>query len=134
MAELTSAERVRRVLRGEEPDRVPHFEWLIARNVREALCPGVTSHNAFAVRMGHDAILVDPDFRKEQVGPTRWRTEWGYVVEYGGEEHGVEVASPIGTMADFERYAAPDPHARGGTRRWRRRCGSSRGRRPSGCT
>ena len=113
MAELTSAERVMRVLRGEEPDRVPHFEWLIARNVREALCPGVTSHNAFAVRMGHDAILVDPDFRKEQVGPTRWRTEWGYVVEYGGEEHGVEVASPIGTMADFERYAAPDPHAPG---------------------
>jgi uroporphyrinogen decarboxylase len=113
MAELTSAERVRRVLRREEPDRVPTFEWLIARNVREALCPGCTSHNDFAVRMGHDAILVDPDFRKEQVGPTRWRTEWGYVVEYGGEEHGVEVESPIRTMDDLDRYTPPDPCAPG---------------------
>ena len=113
MAELTSAERVRRVLCREEPDRVPTFEWLIAKNVREALCPGCTSHNDFAVRMGHDAILVDPDFRKEQVGPTRWRTEWGYVVEYGGEEHGVEVESPIRTLADLERYTPPDPYAPG---------------------
>ena len=113
MAELTSAERVRRVLCREEPDRVPTFEWLIAKNVREALCPGCTSHNDFAVRMGHDAILVDPDFRKEQVGPTRWRTEWGYVVEYGGEEHGVEVESPIRTMDDLDRYTPPDPYAPG---------------------
>lgn len=113
MAELTSAERVMRVLRNEQPDRVPHFEWLIAANVRQALCPGCTSHNDFAARMGHDAILVDPDFRKTQVGPTRWRTEWGYEVEYGGEEHGVEVASPIRTMDDLDRYAPPDPHAPG---------------------
>jgi len=113
MAELTSAERVMRVLGREEPDRVPHFEWLIAKNVREAVYPGCTSHNDFAVRMGHDAILVGPDYTKEQVGPDRWRTEWGYVVEYGREEHGVEVESPIRTMDDFERYTPPDPHAPG---------------------
>ena len=113
MPELTSAERVMRVLAREEPDRVPHFEWLIAKNVREALCPGCASHNDFAVRMGHDAILVGPDYTKEQVGPDRWRTEWGYVVEYGREEHGVEVESPIRTMDDFERYTPPDPHAPG---------------------
>ena len=113
MAELTSAERVMRVLARREPDRVPHFEWLIARNVREALYPGGCTHNEFAVRMGHDAILVDPDFVKTQVGPTRWRTEWGYVVDYGQEEHGVEVESPIHTMADFARYTPPDPYAPG---------------------
>ncbi|KPK44341.1 MAG: hypothetical protein AMK72_12155 [Planctomycetes bacterium SM23_25] len=113
MPELTSAERVMRVLARDEPDRVPHFEWLIAKNVREALCPGCASHNDFAVRMGHDAILVGPDYAKEQVGPGRWRTEWGYVVEYGKEEHGVEVSSPIATMDDFRRYAPPDPHAPG---------------------
>ena len=113
MAELTSAERVMRVLRREEPDRVPHFEWLISKKVREALVPGCKSHNDFAVRMGHDAILVDPDFTKTQVGPTMWRSEWGYTVEYGQEEHGVEVESPIQTMADFERYTPPDPRAPG---------------------
>ena len=76
MAEMTGAERVTAVLRREEPDRVPHFEWLIARNVREAICPGCGSHNEFAERMGHDAILVSPDYTKEQVGEDRWRTEW----------------------------------------------------------
>lgn len=112
-AEVTSAERVMRVLRREEPDRVPHFEWLVDRKVREALCPGCKSYNEFAVRMGHDAVLADPNFKKEQVGAKRWRSEWGYAVEYTGEEHGIEVEFPIETMADFERYTPPDPHAPG---------------------
>ena len=29
------------------------------------------------------------------------------------EEHGIEVESPIKTMADFERYMPPDPYAPG---------------------
>ena len=101
------------VLRREEPDRVPHFEWLIAANVREALCGGCKSHNDFAVRMGHDAVLLSPDFEKRQVGPTQWISEWGYVSDYGHEEHGIEVESPIATMEDFRNYSPPDPHAAG---------------------
>jgi uroporphyrinogen decarboxylase len=113
MAELSSVERVVRVLRREEPDRVPHFEWLVDRKVRQAICPDCHNHNEFAARIGHDAVLADPDFKKEQVGDKRWRSEWGYVVEYGMEEHGIEIESPIRTMADFERYAPPDPYAPG---------------------
>ena len=113
MTELTSAQRVIRVLERKEPDRVPHFEWLIARNVREAICPGCTGHNDFALRMGHDAILVGPNFAKTRVGRTTWRTEWGWVLDYGGEEHGVEVECPIGTMDDLATYRPPDPHAPG---------------------
>ncbi len=111
MAELTSVERIMRVLRREEPDRVPHFEWLVDRKVREALRPGCKTYNEFAVSMGHDAVLADPNFRKEQVGSKRWRSEWGYVVEYTAEEHGIEVEFPIATMADLEHYTPPDPHA-----------------------
>ena len=91
-----------RALDRREPDRIPHFEWLFAKNVREAICPGCTSHNDFAVKMGHDAVLVGPDFQKEQVGPTQWRSEWGYVNDYGNQEHGVEVECPIQSMSDFE--------------------------------
>jgi uroporphyrinogen decarboxylase len=101
------------VLRREEPDRVPHFERLIDKKVREALCPGCRDHNEFAVRMGHDAVLVGPDFRKEEVAPGRWRSEWGYVTQRTTEEHGIEVESPIRTMDDFERYTPPDPRAPG---------------------
>jgi len=113
MAELTAAERVMRVLRREEPDRVPHFEWLIAKNVRDALCPGCKGHTDFAIRMGHDAILIGPDFKSEQIGDTEYMTEWGYSKDYGHEEHGIEKFCPIQTMDDFNKYSPPDPHAPG---------------------
>jgi len=110
MAELTSEERVLRVLQRQQPDRVPHFEWLVDRRVREALCPGCKNHNDFAVQMGHDAVIADPIFRKERVSENRWRSEWGYVTQDTEEEHGIEVESPIKTMSDFERFTHPNPH------------------------
>ena len=110
MVEMTSEERVLRVLQRQEPDRVPHFEWVVDRRVREALCPGCKSHNDFAVQMGHDAIIVDLNYKKERVAANRWLSEWGYVSQDTDEEHGVEVESPIKTMRDFESYTAPDPH------------------------
>ena len=109
MAILSSEERVIRVLERKEPDRVPHFEWIVDKRVRTALVPGCKSHNEFAVKMDHDAVLAGVSFRKERVAPDKWKTEWGYVVQESEEEHGVEVESPIATMKDFERYAAPDP-------------------------
>jgi uroporphyrinogen decarboxylase len=113
MVEMTSEERMLRVLQRQEPDRVPHFEWLVDRRVREALCPGCKSYHDFALQMGHDAIVVDPIYRKERVGENRWRSEWGYVTQDTAEEHGIEVESPINTMSDFERYTPPDPHEPG---------------------
>jgi uroporphyrinogen decarboxylase len=112
MAELTSCERVIRVLRNEEPDPNPPFEWIIDRRVREAIVPGCTMEE-FTVRMGLDAILTGPDFQKEQVGENRYRNEWGVVSEYGAEEHGVPVEGPVTSIEAFERYTPPDPHAPG---------------------
>ena len=113
MADLTSEERVLRVLHHQEPDRVPHFEWLVDRKVRAALCPDAKTMNEFAVRMGHDAVIADPDFRKKPVSPGRWLSEWGYVTQDTEEEHGIEVESPIKTFSDFERYTPPDLHIPG---------------------
>jgi uroporphyrinogen decarboxylase len=113
MMEMTSEERVLCALRREEPDRVPHFEWLVDRKVRAALCPDCRTHNEFAARMGHDAVLADPNFRKEPAGPGRWLSEWGYITQDTDEEHGIEVESPIQTLDDLERYVPPDPHAPG---------------------
>ncbi len=113
MVEMTSEERVLRVLQHQETDRVPHFEWLVDRRVRQALCPDITDYNEFAVQMGQDAVIVDPIFKKERVSANRWLSEWGYVTQDTAEEHGIEVESPIKSMADFERYTPPDPHAPG---------------------
>jgi uroporphyrinogen decarboxylase len=109
MAELTSKERMLRVLRRQEPDRVPHFEWLVDRKVRNAILPGCHDPNDFAVRVGQDAVLVDTIFRKTPLNGGRSLSEWGYVSQKTQEEHGIEVESPIRTLADFERYAPPDP-------------------------
>ena len=115
MAELTSTERVRLALNRQEPDRVPHFEWLVNPAVREALVPGCKTHHEFAVKMGHDAILVGPHFKKEQLGPDKFLSEWGFTFTYGREEHGVEIESecPIKTMADLKNFSPPDLDAPG---------------------
>ncbi len=114
MAEMTSAERVMAVLRREEPDRIPHFEWIIDTKVRQALCPG-SSTEEFTVRMGLDAMLTAPDFKSEQVAPNRFKNEWGIVVEKGEEQHSTVVEPVIKTPDDFKGYVPPDPHA---SHRW----------------
>jgi uroporphyrinogen decarboxylase len=85
----------------------------VDRRVREALCPGAKDHNDFADQIGQDAVLADPVYKKERVGSDRWRSEWGFVTQDTPEEHGIEVESPIKTMADFEQYTPPDPLAPG---------------------
>ncbi len=112
MSEMTSAERVMCVLRNEEPDRIPHFEWIFDHRVREAICPGC-SMEEFTVRMGLDAILTGPNFKKERISEKRHRNEWGVVVEDTGEEHSFPVEGPIATLDDFRNYEPPDPHAPG---------------------
>lgn len=113
MAELTSKERTRRVLQRQEPDRVPHFEWLIDRKVRQAILPDCADPNLFAVRMGQDAVIVDPNFQSTPLAGARYLSEWGYIGQRTQEEHGIEVESPIKNIADFERYVPPDPYAPG---------------------
>ena len=112
MAELTSVQRVMRVLRNEEPDRIPHFEWIIDHKVREAIIPDC-SMEEFTVRMGLDAILTGPDFRKQQIGENRYRNEWGVVSEYSSEEHSMPIGAPLETLEDLQHYTPPDPHAPG---------------------
>ena len=112
MSEMTSTERVLAALRREEPDRIPHFEWIIDHHVRHAICPGSTTED-FTLRMGLDAILTGADYEKTPIGPGLVRHEWGMVMQDSGEEHGVAVEHPIATMDDLRAYTPPDPHAPG---------------------
>jgi uroporphyrinogen decarboxylase len=107
---MNPAERVMCVLRGEEPDRIPHFEWVIDRKIRHALCPGATTEE-FTVRMGLDAMLTAPDYCSTQVAPHRFRNEWGIVVERGEEQHSTVVEAVISTLDDLKNYQPPAPHA-----------------------
>jgi uroporphyrinogen decarboxylase len=110
---MNSIERVLCVLERGQPDRVPHFEWMVDIKVREALLPGLTDPLEFYDQMNWDAVIADTWYAKENLGEGRWLSEWGFVIQDTGEEHGVEVESPIKTREDFERYQPPDPHAPG---------------------
>lgn len=113
MTGLTSEQRVLRALQRQEPDRIPHFEWLVDGRVRRVLHPECATANEFALRVGQDAVIVEPFFSKTPVGPGRWLSEWGYITQDTEEEHGIEVESPIQTMADLDAYIPPDIHAPG---------------------
>jgi len=112
MAQMTSTERVLCVLRNEQPDRIPHFEWIIDHRVREAILPGC-SMEEFTLRMGLDAILTAPDIQREQVGENRWRNEYGVILQRNEEEYSFPVEGPIRTMEDLANYRPPDPKSPG---------------------
>jgi len=115
MSEMTSAQRVMAVLRRRQGDRIPHFEWIIDRRVREEIVGRPCSMEEFTVRMGLDAVLTAPDFASSPAGPGRTRSEWGVVYEKTAEEVAVAVSGPIATLDDLRAYRPPDPHAAG---RW----------------
>ena len=50
MAEYTNAERVFRAMEAKQPDRIPHFELAVDRNVANAILPGA-SYEEFAEYM-----------------------------------------------------------------------------------
>ena len=110
MAKMTSTERVMTVLRRGEPDRIPHFEWIIDKKIRHALCPGA-SMEEFTIRMGLDAILTAPDFTTLQVAPNRFKNEWGIIIEKGEEQHSTVVQAVIQTIEDLKNYQVPDAFA-----------------------
>ena len=110
MAVMTSYERVMTVLKGQVPDRIPHFEWIIDQKVRDVICPG-GSMEEFTVRMGLDAMLTAPDFKTEQLSPDTFKNEWGCVQEKGAEQHSTTLQGPIQSLDDFNNYTYPDPYA-----------------------
>jgi len=102
-------ERVMAALRREQPDRVPHFEWYVDKIVRKALFAGKeVTHNVFALHRGHDALLVSPIFGKEEIGKDLYKTEWGYVIQYNEIEDGIEMETPIKSLADLDTWSPPD--------------------------
>ena len=59
MSNYSSLERVLKTIKHEEPDRVPHFEMLIDKKVRDSImAEPKASYADFVERMDIDAIMV----------------------------------------------------------------------------
>lgn len=109
---MKPVERVLAVLRHEEPDRVPHFEWVHDVTLVEKMTGG-GDHFDLVELLDIDGVVVTPTYRKEQIAENLWRDEWGAVRMTGKEDYAIPVdeQAPIKDLASLEKWNPPDPDA-----------------------
>ena len=74
--EMTSTERVLAVLRREEPDRIPTFEWDIDPDLITNMTGG-GSYEDFIEQFDLDAVMCGPDYLKKPLPDGNLLDEWG---------------------------------------------------------
>ncbi len=110
---MNGLERMRKALKREEPDQVPHFELLIDPKVRKAIKPGLSNED-FHEYLDLDGIgLGDKNnaHRYLLLNKTQklYRDQWGAIVKFSTESAGIPQEPAIKSEADFDHYAMPDP-------------------------
>lgn len=127
---MTSRERVLAVLRLEEPDRVPTFEWDIDPGLVVQMTGG-GSYEDFVEQFDLDAVMCGPDYAKKSIGDGYWLDEWGVTRAVGHEAYAMPVDehSPIRNWADLENWQPPDPYAPGRFETMKRRVERFKGQR-----
>ncbi len=104
-------ERVLTTLKHQEPDRVPHFEWVHDLDVINAMTNGGDYHDLIE-QYDIDGVMVAPAYRKRTLGePDLLVDEWGAVRRIGKDNYAMPVddQAPIKTLKDLETWNPPDP-------------------------
>ncbi|MEA3337343.1 MAG: uroporphyrinogen decarboxylase family protein [Chloroflexota bacterium] len=107
---MTSLERVLAVLNHEEPDRVPHFEWVHDADLIQTMTRGGDYWDLIEL-LDIDGVMVAPAYRKQDLGGNRLVDEWGAVREIGKDNYAmpVDAQAPLKTLKDLETWQPPDP-------------------------
>ena len=107
---MTSLERVLAVLRHQEPDRVPHFEWVQDVSVIQAMTGGATYFDLIE-QYDIDGVMTGPEYRKKSLGDGIFVDEWGAVRRIGQDNYAMPVddQAPIKSLKDLESWQPPDP-------------------------
>ena len=113
MPPLTNVERVFRALDLEEPDVVPHLEFLIHQKVRDAILPGAT-YEDFVEFMDLDgaAVFDKTAWRYETLDTEKniARDQWGGVVRFTSEDIAHPIEPCIKSEKELDSYVPPDPN------------------------
>ena len=107
---MTSRECILAALRGEQPEWIPTFEWLVHRRIRKELCLSEDMFD-FVEWAGWDAVVVYADDHPDRDGKSRYVDEWGLTVQHTEEEYPVVVNHRLARMKDLESFIPPDPMA-----------------------
>jgi uroporphyrinogen decarboxylase len=110
MAKLTSLERVLAVIQRKEPDRVPHFEFLIDDAVTASITKG-GNYGDLIELMDHDAVVAKADYKTRKIGDNLFIDEWGITRAKGFMQAMVasDEFAPIKDLSDVENWNPPDP-------------------------
>jgi uroporphyrinogen decarboxylase len=107
---MKPVERVFAVLRREEPDRVPHFEWVHDQGLMKKMTGGGNYFDLIEL-LDIDGVMVKPAYRKRKIGGGLLLDEWGTVRKMGLDNYALPVDeySPIKSMENLEKWNPPDP-------------------------
>ncbi|MCP5098323.1 MAG: hypothetical protein GY943_22470, partial [Chloroflexi bacterium] len=110
--QMKPIERVLAVLRHEEPDRVPHFEWVHDLGLIKTMTGG-GDYFDLVERLDLDGVMTKPVYRQESLGGDLWADEWGAVRRMGKDNYAMPVddQAPIKSWADLEKWRPPDADA-----------------------
>ena len=108
--EMKPVERVLAVLRHEEPDRVPHFEWVHDLDLIKTMTGGGDYFDLVEL-LDLDGVMTGPVYRKKSLDGDLLVDEWGAVRRIGKDNYAMPVddQAPIKSLADLEKWQAPDP-------------------------
>lgn len=108
---MNGLERVLTAIRIQEPDRVPHFEGLIAKQVRDALLPNA-SMEKFVEYMDLDAVVIfdKTNWKYESIDARHVRDQWGGIVLLTDTDLGHPMEGALKSGSDLDKYTAPDPN------------------------
>lgn len=107
---MKPVERVLAVLRHEEPDRVPHFEWVHDVDLIRTMTKGGDYFDLVEL-LDIDGVVTGPAYRKKNLEADLLVDEWGAMRRIGKDNYAMPVddQAPIKTLADLEKWTAPDP-------------------------
>ena len=112
MLKFTNVERMLKALDLQEPDVVPHFEFLIHQKVRDAILPGA-SYEDFVEFMDLDAaaVLDKMAWSYETLNSAKKiaRDQWGGIVRFTAEDLPHPIGACIKSERDLDNYVPPDP-------------------------
>ncbi len=125
MVEMTPRERVLTALTGGVPDRVPVFDFLFDQSLFEhVIGRRPETHNvedvvALSLALALDAVYAGAGgprgYQDRQLTASTYVGEWGTTYQRGPAAWPIDapVDFPIGSRADWESFAVPDPYAAG---------------------
>jgi len=115
MPKLNGLERILTTVKHQEPDRVPHFELLIDKKVRDAIMHDTNASYAdFIDYMDIDAIMIFDKtmtwtYKIIDAARNIKRDQWGGLVRFTTTDLGHPMGGAIKSEKDLDTYVPPDP-------------------------